>query len=215
MLNIKTFVFNPFQENTYVACDTESRDALVVDPGMINERECARINDYITDNKLKIKLIALTHMHLDHCVGANGMSRLYGAPIGASAADAFLGESIVGQATRFGLYLPESEGVRPEVDLTDGYEIRIGRYDFKVIAVPGHSPGGIALYCASEHVVFTGDSLFRSSIGRTDLPGGSTRQLVESVRDRLLTLPPETVVLPGHGPATTIGEELATNPFIM
>lgn len=215
MLNIKTFVFNPFQENTYVAYDSESREAMIVDPGMINDGEFSRIKDFISDNQLNVKIIALTHMHLDHCVGANAASRLYGAPIAASAADAILGVSIVGQATRFGIYLPESEAVRASIDLTDGYRFKVGEYDFCVIAVPGHSPGGIALYCAEQNVVFTGDSLFRSSIGRTDLPGGNSVQLVDSVRNKLLTLPPDTVVLPGHGPATTVGEERATNPFVM
>lgn len=215
MLNIKTFVFNPFQENTYVVCDTQSRDAIVVDPGMINPHECSRIEDYIADNKLNVKMIVLTHMHLDHCVGANTLSRLYGAPIAASAADAILGVSIVGQATRFGIYLPESEAVRASIDLTDGYRIMVGEYEFTVITVPGHSPGGIALYCATENVVLTGDSLFRSSIGRTDLPGGNSHQLVDSVRNKLLTLPARTLVLPGHGPSTTVGEECASNPFVM
>ena len=123
--------------------------------------------------------------------------------------------SIVGQATRFGIYLPEGEAVRAGVELADGDEVRFGDETLKVIAVPGHSPGGIALYSASGKVVFTGDSLFRRSIGRTDLPGGNGRQLVESVTEKLLSLPPDTLVLPGHGPSTTIGEERLGNPFLV
>ena len=103
----------------------------------------------------------------------------------------------------------------PGVELADGDEVRFGDETLKVIAVPGHSPGGIALYSASGKVVFTGDSLFRRSIGRTDLPGGNGRQLVESVTEKLLSLPPDTLVLPGHGPSTTIGEERLGNPFLV
>lgn len=153
-------------------------------------------------------------MHLDHCFGANAVSRRYGAPIAASAADAILGVSIVGQATRFGIYLPEDEAVRASVELSDGDNVAFGAQTLKVIAVPGHSMGGIALYSAEGNVVFTGDSLFNRSIGRTDLPGGNARQLVESVRTKLLTLPDSTLVLPGHGPSTTIADERLYNPYV-
>ena len=214
MLNIKQFVFNPCDENTYIASDSTSGDAIIIDPGMSTPEECDRLSAYVADNGLHIRQIVLTHMHLDHCFGANSMHRLYGAPIAASAADAILGVSIVGQATRFGIYLPESEAVRASIDLTDGAEVRFGNESLRVIAVPGHTLGGIALYSATAGVVFTGDSLFRRSIGRTDLPGGNHAQLLDSVREKLLTLPDDTLVLPGHGPSTTIGEERLGNPFI-
>ena len=214
MLNVKQFVFNPFDENTYLVSDSASGDAIVIDPGMHTPEERKRFDTYLREKDLKLKEIVLTHMHLDHCFGVNGLSRDYGIPVAASPADAILGVSIVGQATRFGIYLPEGEAVRASVALADGDEVRVGSETLSVIAVPGHSPGGIALYCAAAGIVFTGDSLFRRSIGRTDLPGGNSRQLVESVTARLLSLPPDTLVLPGHGPSTTIAEERLGNPFL-
>lgn len=214
MLNIKQFVFNPFEENTYLVSDSATGDAIVIDPGMNTAEECARFEDYIKEKGLHLKEIVLTHMHLDHCFGVNRLHRSTGAPVAASPADAILGVSIVGQAARFGMYLPENEAVRASVDLADGNEVHFGEESLKVIAVPGHSPGGLALYSSTGKVVFTGDSLFRRSIGRTDLPGGDARTLVNSVRDRLLTLPDDTLVLPGHGPSTTIGEEKLGNPFV-
>ena len=146
-------------------------------------------------------------------------SKRYGAPIAASAGDAILGVSIAGQAARFGIYMPESEAVRASVELSDGDMVDVGGEKLLVIGVPGHSRGGIALYSADgrglRRVVFTGDSLFRRSIGRTDLPGGNHEALVESVTTRLLSLPDDTLVLPGHGPSTTIGEERLGNPFLV
>ena len=215
MLNIKQFAFNLFEENTYIASDSESGDAIVIDPGMSNDAEMARFEKYVADNNLNIKEIVLTHMHLDHCFGANRLHRATGAPIAASAEDAILGVSIVGQATRFGIYLPESEAVRASIDLTDGDTVSFGSETLTVLAVPGHSRGGIALYSATAKVVFTGDSLFQGSIGRTDLPGGNHTELIDSVRTKLLTLPADTLVLPGHGPSTTIGRELQYNPFVV
>ncbi|MDE6161538.1 MAG: MBL fold metallo-hydrolase [Muribaculaceae bacterium] len=215
MLNIKQFVFNPFDENTYIVSDADSGEAIVVDPGMSNEAENSRFDKYVADNHLKITEVVLTHMHLDHCFGANHIQSRYGAPIAASAADAILGVSIAGQAARFGIYMPESEAVRASIDLTDGDIVKFGAESLQVLAVPGHSCGGIALYSRAGKVVFTGDSLFRRSIGRTDLPGGNHNELIDSVRSHLLTLPPDTLVLPGHGPSTTIGEELLGNPFVV
>lgn len=215
MLNIKQFVFNPFDENTYVAFDPATREAVIIDPGMCNAAECKRVEDFIAEKKLTVKAVALTHMHLDHCFGANAMHKRYGAPVAASPADAELGASIAAQAARFGLHVPDSEAVVADRALVDGDSIDVGHEVLKVIAVPGHSRGGLSLYCAEGNVVFTGDSLFRRSIGRTDLPGGNARQLVASVRNKLLTLPDSTLVLPGHGPSTTIGEERLGNPYII
>ncbi len=215
MLNIKQFVFNLFEENTYVVSDSATSDAIIIDPGMSRAEEHERLDAYVAEAGLKIKCIVLTHMHLDHCFGANGASKRYGTPIAASAGDAILGVSIAGQAARFGIYMPESEAVRASVELSDGDTVDVGGEKLLVIGVPGHSRGGIALYSADGRVVFTGDSLFRRSIGRTDLPGGNHEALVESVTTRLLSLPDDTLVLPDHGPSTTIGEERLGNPFLV
>ncbi len=215
MLQIKQFVFNPFGECTYIVWDEDSRDAIIVDPGMIAPAEANRLNDYIAEKKLNITGIVNTHMHLDHCFGANYVHSRYKAPVKAHAADAPLGRSIAAQAARFGIKgLPES-GVEIDVPLTDGDTIALGKEAIEVIHVPGHSPGGIALYSPSGKFVLSGDSLFKGSIGRTDLEGGDQHTLVEAVRHRLLSLPDDTLVLPGHGPATTIGDEKTSNPFLL
>lgn len=214
MLSIKQFVFNPFDENTYIVADSASGDAIVVDPGMSTPAEMERFRKYVADKDLTLREVVLTHMHLDHCFGANGVARDYDVPIAASAADADLGASIAAQAARFGMSIPDAEAVVAGVILSDGDRIAVGSETLEVIAVPGHSRGGIALYSSEGKVVLTGDSLFRRSIGRTDLPGGDARTLVDAVRRRLLSLPSDTLVLPGHGPSTTIGEERLGNPFI-
>ena len=214
MLDIKQLVFNPFDENTYLVSDRATGDAIVIDPGMHTPKEQKRFSDYVRERGLKIKEIVLTHMHLDHCFGVNRLSREYGVPVAASAADAILGVSIVGQATRFGIYLPEGEAVRAGVELADGDEVRFGDETLKVIAVPGHSPGGIALYSASGKVVFTGDSLFRRSIGRTDLPGGDYSWIMRSILDKIMPLGDDVKVYPGHGEETDLGHEALYNPFV-
>ena len=216
MLHIKQFVFNPFDENTYlVSSDTEGgHDAIVIDPGMYNDAEARRFDDYVRENNLSIKAIVLTHIHLDHCFGAMRLHRLPGAPVMASTADAFLSTSLADQARRFGLRMGRDEAVSIDTPLHDGDTVAVGADSLTVLAVPGHSPGGIALYSAEGGVLFSGDSLFRRSIGRTALPGGSSPTLVDSVRNRLLSLAPDTLVLPGHGPSTTVREESLGNPFV-
>lgn len=215
MLNIKQFVFNPFDENTYLIGTDSGKDAIVVDPGMSNNAENARFDDYVTQNGLNITAVVLTHMHLDHCFGVAHVHNRYGAPVMASPEDAFLGATIAEQARRFGMRHDAAEdGVTIDRELHDGDTVKVGDDSLRVITVAGHSPGGLALYSAEGRVLLSGDSLFRRSIGRTDLPGGSWEQLVRDVRTKLLTLPPDTLVLPGHGPSTTIGEELRSNPFL-
>ncbi len=213
MLKIQRFEFNPFQVNTYVVYDPQSKEAMVVDPGMIFPEENERLNSFISDNGLTVVRIVNTHLHLDHIFGNQAASESFKVTPYAHADDFPLGKSLAQQARNFGI--PDSIVRQPEefLPITDGESFKIGSDEIKVIAVPGHSPGGIALYCQSDNWVITGDSLFQSSIGRTDLPGGNHRQLVEAVRTRLLTLPPQTIVYPGHGPSTTIAAEMR-NPYL-
>ncbi len=216
MLHIKQFAFNPFAESTFVVFDETSREAAVVDPGMASEAERSRLDTFIRDNKLKITQIINTHLHVDHCFGANYVRSRYGVPVKANKADAFLGESVAAQTRTFGVIPSDGQpaGVAIDEPLNDGDTIKIGSDSLKVLHVPGHSPGSIALYSADGRFVITGDALFQGSIGRTDLPGGSMDQLIRSIRTKLLILPDDTLVLPGHGPATTIGDEKKYNPFL-
>ena len=215
MLKIHRFIFNPFEENTYVLVDSQNKSAVVVDPGMWNNHEREAFDRFINDNGINITQIVNTHMHLDHCFGDNYVRDRYGVKINASAGDAYLGKSISEQARRFGLSgMFPSDGVKADVYLEDGDTLKVGDSSLKVIAVPGHSPGGLALYCAKQGFVLTGDSLFEGSIGRTDLDGGDHATLVDAVSRRLLSLPGDTDVFPGHGPQTTISAEALSNPYL-
>ncbi|MDE6418009.1 MAG: MBL fold metallo-hydrolase [Duncaniella sp.] len=212
-MKVSRFIFNMFGINTYVVWDPESREAAIVDPGMIDNREREALADFIERNGLRPTQLINTHMHLDHIFGDAWTRDRYGLKVKAGAEDEFLGLSLRDTVRSYGLPLDvEDTGI--DVTLRDGDTIRLGDETMEVIAVPGHSPGSIALYCPESGFVITGDALFKGSIGRTDLPRGDFATLVGSVRRRLLTLPPETVVLPGHGEETTIGDELRTNPFV-
>lgn len=213
MLKVKQFIFNPFGVCTYVVSDEVTHDAIIVDPGMDSPDEERRLIDYIETNGLKVTGIVNTHLHLDHCFGVNSVKNRYGVKLSAHPGDAALGRKIATQAMRFGLS-DERKPVEIDVELHDGDTIRVGDETLQVLGIPGHSPGGIALYSASGKFVLTGDSLFQHSIGRTDLEGGDLRVLVEGVREKLLTLPGDTLVLPGHGAATTVAEECSQNPFV-
>ncbi|MCM1033085.1 MAG: MBL fold metallo-hydrolase [Odoribacter sp.] len=214
MLSIKQFIFNPFGEATYIIYDQKSSDAIVVDPGMVEKAENTRFDKFIEDNNLNITGIINTHLHLDHCFGNNYVKNKYGVPVRAHIADAPLGQNITSQAARFGLPIHSGEPVTIDVPLNQGDTIPLGKDVLHVLHVPGHSPGGIALYSPTGKFVIAGDSLFKGSIGRTDLPGGDHATLIKAVTDKLLTLPDDTLVLSGHGEPTTIGDEKASNPFL-
>lgn len=202
-----------FGENTYVVYDEDSREAIVVDPGMINEEERKALDGFIQKNDLKITGIVNTHLHLDHCFGADHVKTKYSSRMMAGSADAPLGESLPEQGRRFGI--PNLAGpLKIDVNLKHGDKISLGKQNLEVLEVPGHSPGSIALYSPEQKFVIVGDALFEGSIGRTDLPGGSQRQLVDSIKNHLLTLPDDVVVLSGHGNPTTIGQERLHNPYL-
>lgn len=214
MLKIKQFAFNPFGVNTYLVWDDSCGEAIVVDPGMIDEREHTLFDKYVADNNLHITQIVNTHLHLDHCFGDNALSKRYGVKIAANTADAPLGARVDEQAAMFGTPLRGSHNVEIDFPLHDGDSIAVGQYSFIVLEVPGHSPGGIALYCKEAHLAIVGDSIFHMSIGRTDLPGGDYPTLIDALRKKILTLPDDTQLLTGHDRPTTVGSEKAGNPFL-
>ncbi|MDE6171398.1 MAG: MBL fold metallo-hydrolase [Duncaniella sp.] len=202
-----------FGINTYIMWDPATLEAAIIDPGMIDIDEEQALYDFISRNSLRPVHLINTHMHLDHIFGNLKVKEKYGLDIKAHPDDDFLGKSLSESVRRFNLRIPVSDhGV--DIALKDGETLYLGKEPVKVISVPGHSPGSIALYCPESGIVITGDALFRGSIGRTDLPGGNHATLIRSVTDRLLTLPDSTTVLPGHGPETTVGEEKRSNPYL-
>ena len=203
-----------FGINTYVVYDPEEKEAAIIDPGMSRKQEFDALENFIGREGLKVTHLINTHLHIDHAIADNWVKSKYGVPVEAHADDAMLGERIKQQAQMFGV---QAEDVAVEIDrpLKEGDIIKIGSGELKVVHVPGHSPGSICLYDEADSFVIVGDALFQGSIGRTDLPGGNHRQLVDAIKNKLLTLPKETMVLSGHGDATTIGREWESNPYLV
>ncbi|MDE5774320.1 MAG: MBL fold metallo-hydrolase [Muribaculaceae bacterium] len=212
-MKVTIFQLSLFGINTYVVSDPNTNDCAVIDPGMITPEEEQAVTHFIESNKLHLTHIINTHLHIDHAAGISYLRRLYGAPVYAHPDDAVLGQRISDQALMFGI--PQKvENISDTRQLRDGDIIHIGEGILQVIHVPGHSPGSVALYDPADGFLIAGDILFAGSIGRTDLPGGSHQQLISGIKSKLMTLPPDTIVYPGHGPATTIGHELRNNPFL-
>ena len=211
-MEIKQFTFSPFQENTYVVY-TETLEAMIIDPGCYNEAEEKQLRLFIESKGLKVKFLVNTHLHLDHAFGNSFVEETWGVKTAAHTGDAFWLKGMAGQCRMFGLEL-KKPAPSISIELNEGNQIALGEGSFEVLHVPGHSPGSIILYNANEHFLFAGDVLFEGSIGRTDLQGGDYAQLIKGIQEKLLVLPDETVVYSGHGAATTIGKEKATNPFL-
>jgi glyoxylase-like metal-dependent hydrolase (beta-lactamase superfamily II) len=211
-MTIKTFVFSPFQENTYLIYD-ENGDAAVIDAGCYNDSEKQQLKQYIDDNNLKLKRVLNTHLHIDHQFGNKFLFETYGLKPEAGKADEFLLENVAGQARMFGLTGGDSAQQLGSY-IEDNQLISVGNIVLKAIHAPGHSPGSMCLYAANKGVIFAGDVLFRGSIGRTDLPQGDYATLIHAITERLMVLPDETVVYCGHGPTTTIGDEKRHNPYL-
>lgn len=212
-MKVSRFVFNMFGVNTYVVWDPESLEAAIIDPGMIDDDERRALDSFIESRNLKVTQLINTHSHLDHIFGNTYIKEKYGLEIKANPADDFLARTLPEQAARFGLRMP-LQPQQLDVELHDGDTIFLGKERMEVLGVPGHSPGGLALYCPESNFVITGDTLFPGSMGRTDLPMGDYATLVDAIRRKLLTLPDSTVVLSGHGGETTIGNEKKSNPFL-
>lgn len=214
MLKVARFGFYMFGINTYVVYDPEKKEAAIIDPGMSRKEEFEAMEKFIEREGLKVTHLINTHLHIDHAIADNWVKTKYGVPVEANVDDAILGERLMQQAQMFGL---QSSDVAVEIDtkLKEGDIVKIGNGELKVIHVPGHSPGSICLYDEKDGFVIVGDALFEGSIGRTDLPGGNYRQLIDAIKSKLLTLPKETAVFSGHGDATSIGRELERNPYLV
>lgn len=213
MITVKRFTCNMLAENCYVVSD-ESHEAVIIDCGVMYQEEGIAITQYIRDNGLHPVHLLCTHGHFDHCMGNGLIYREFGLKPEAHTGDQFLMETMQQQTTDIlGVALPMEV---PPVGryLTDKDAITFGSHTLRILHTPGHTPGGVTYYCKEEGIAFSGDTLFRMSIGRTDFDGGSYEQIVHSLREVLGVLPPDTKVYPGHGPETTIADEIRYNPYM-
>ena len=213
MLNIKTFVFNPLQENTYVVSD-DSLECVIIDCGAFFPEERQAIVDYIKQEKLKPVHLLCTHGHFDHNFGIDTIFEHFSLKPEIMADDDFLISDLPKQFIEMmGIALNRKY---PEVGhyFTKEEVVKFGSHTFTILPTPGHTPGGVSFYCAQEKALFSGDTLFRMSVGRTDFSRSSYNDLVASLQNVLAPLPSDTTVYCGHGPITTIGDELKYNPYM-
>lgn len=210
-MQVKQLVFNAFLENTYVIFDG-TKEAIIIDPGMNSDAENKKMVDFINQNNLKPVKIVNTHCHIDHVLGIDFLKETYSIECFSGKNDEYLLTDVVEKADMFGLKLDKT----PKIDkyISEKDEIKFGNSTLKILDVPGHTSGHIALYSEEDKFVVTGDVLFKDTIGRTDLPGGNLDQLLNNIRTKLLTLGDEFEVYPGHGEKTSIGYEKLNNPFL-
>lgn len=205
---LETFPVGPLQCNCTLLGDETTREAMVVDPG----DNIPYILSRLEKHALALKQIVVTHAHIDHVGGALQLKKATGAPVLLNENDLPLLKMMDEQAGWLGVRPPEVAA--PDVSAEEGMVVGIAGHPAQVLHTPGHTQGSICLHFVPDRLLLAGDTLFAGSIGRTDLPGGDGRQILRSIHDRLLTLPDEVRVVPGHGPATTIGEERESNPFL-
>ena len=210
-IKIKTFIFNPFQENTYLLYD-ESGEAVIIDPGCYTQNEEDELALFISDNNLNLKHLLNTHSHIDHILGNRFIVEKYGLPLQSHQKDAFLIERAKDQAVVFGMQIEEPPMPGNYLDESD--ILKFGNSELKIIHAPGHSPGSLVFYNTENRFMIVGDVLFNQSIGRTDLPGGNLDTLLKSIFTKLFPLGDDMTVYPGHGAPTTIGQERVANPFL-
>jgi glyoxylase-like metal-dependent hydrolase (beta-lactamase superfamily II) len=212
MLHIETITVTPFAQNARILSVAGHEDAVVVDPG----GDVPLIEDALRRRKLRCSEIWLTHSHIDHCAGVAALMRSYPATLFGHPDEAAFRTAVIQVCRMYGL--PE-EGMEncpePTRMLRGGETLTLHGISFEVLFTPGHSPGHLCFYCAAENLLIGGDLLFQGSVGRTDLPGGNGATLLQSIRSKVLVLPPATKVLAGHGPDTTVGAEARSNPFIL
>lgn len=213
MIEIKRFVANPIGENCYIVWD-ETQEAAIIDCGTWGEAKEAKIISFIEEHQLIPQLALQTHMHFDHILGLHFLNRQYNLqPLCHAEEQAVYNAAPAMARDWFQLSIPEPL-VPVKAYLTDGQLLTFGHTRIRVLHTPGHTPGGVMFHLPDARILFSGDTLFQGSVGRTDLPGSSIEQEIRSIRHKVLTLEPQTIIYPGHGPATTVSEEQQGNPFL-
>ncbi len=212
MIEIKKFVFNPFQENTYVVWDSITKETVIVDPGCSNNIEEEQLNSFISDQNLSVKYLISTHCHIDHVLGNLFVKDKYQCKYYAPELDIPLLDRLIDQASMFGVKANKSP--LPDLYITEDLELSVGESKFNFLFTPGHTPGEYCIIFHKEKICISGDVLFLEGIGRTDLWGGDYTTLINSIEEKLFLLNDETIVYPGHGDETTIGHEKKNNPFL-
>lgn len=213
-MKVTKFTVNPFGENTFIAWDENTRQAIIIDPGMMQDHEREVVVKFVEDNQLKMQQVLLTHGHIDHIAAARWMADRYGITVAASPHDQLYYQMLPMQAQHFRLRI-ELEELTIDCPLHEGDVIELGDEKIHVFETPGHSQGGLIFYAPDSALAFTGDTIFEGSIGRTDLSGGDYNVLIASIRDKVLTLPSDTMLIPGHGPTTTVANERDYNPYLV
>ena len=211
MVHLHSFTFNDFAENTYILWDDAKR-AVIIDPGCYYKQEQQQLEEFVRWKKLEVQQVLLTHGHIDHVLGVDYVCERYKVGLTMAEEDLPTLKAVPTYAPNYGF--PLYKEVEPSSYCAVGEVISYGEIKLKVLFVPGHSVGHIAFYAAEEGFVIGGDVLFAGSIGRTDLPGGSFEVLEASIKRELFVLPKETKIYPGHGPVTTVGEEVKSNPYV-
>ena len=212
MISIKQFVFNPWQENTYVVYD-KTGECVIIDAGCFNSSEEQTLLDFIEENNLTVKHVLNTHLHIDHIMGNAFVYQQFKLQPTAHENDEFLIDQTMGYAAQLGLSIAK-EPPYPGKYIDEGHVVECGDFQLDVLHVPGHTPGHLVFYLKDANVLFTGDVLFKDSIGRTDLIYGNYEALLMGIQHKLMVLPDQTKVFPGHGGSTSIGQERNNNPFI-
>lgn len=213
MLKIKLFTFNVFSENTIIIWDDESRDAAIVDPGTSSSTEENELLSFISSKDLRIKYLINTHCHIDHILGCSFVKEKFNPVYYAPELDLPLLDNAQQQAQMFDLDIDQPP--IPDKLITEQTEIMIGESKLQFLFTPGHTPGEFCIYIEEEKICVTGDVLFKESIGRTDLWGGNYETLLNSIHEKLILLPDDVVIYPGHGEPSTIGYEKQNNPFLV
>lgn len=209
-VEINNFINGPLENNTYLLADSDTKNAVVIDPSLNDLPLIA----YLEDQKLSLQQIWITHAHFDHTLGIRDLLEKFTYPVDIVLHQDDLDLWNSGGGGRH-FDLPSVMNPQPTLLLSGIQQLQLGKSRWQVLHTPGHTPGSVVYYCAELKAAFCGDLIFRGSVGRTDLPDGDSEQLIHSIRTSILTLPPDTILYPGHGPQTTVGAESTTNPFLV